>query len=388
MRALLTFSVLACGVAAMQGPTGPPPPVAPPEVALKLETRDGRSQYHRGEIIPLRLGYTSEAEGKFVKASLASDLQGGQPQSLRCEPAEGTAPGRSTDQISLRPFLWAQPKCRLGVGAGFGTAGGCLDCHGFLTLGPAPLTYEMDLNREVRLLRSGHYQCTATSGDITFAVSAEEPRPALRVVSNVVGIDIADDPAWSQTALAEAKVMIQASCDDDPSPPPEEGERWLRCTHAAEGLRYLDIDDSLRAAVLLLQGNGQAYWQTEMWDAITQSSNRKLAIELLSQRMLESDFAVTEGFLQTLGGWRLQQSHPEAFSADGKAVHPEAYSLESVRLLRASVRALGESLPHKQGAALAVSAQTYEELARWQDCQLRPLIPESETRATLAAAGR
>ena len=386
MRSVLAFSLLLCGLAAAAQDPPPSPPLAPPEVGLKLETRDGRSQYHRGEIIPLRLGYTSEAQGRFVKASLASDLQGGQSQSLRCEPAELTAPGRSTDRVSLRPFLWAQANCRLGVGAGFGSAGGCVDCHGFLTLGPAPLTYEMDLNREVRLLRPGRYQCSATSADITFAVSAEEPRPALRVVSNTVDIDIADDPAWSQMALTEAKGMIQATCDDAPSPPPEKGERWLRCTHAAEALRYLDTDDSLRTAVLLLKGNGVAYWQTEMWDAIAQSSNRKLAIELLSQRMQESDFAVTEGFLQTLGAWRLQQSHPEAFSAEGKAVHPEAYSLESVRLLRASVRALGQSLPRKQGTALAVSAQTYEQLAGWQDCQLRPLIPESEARATLAAA--
>jgi hypothetical protein len=123
-----------------------------------------------------------------------------------------------------------------------------------------------------------------------------------------------------------------------------------------------------------------------MWEAISQSSNRTLAIDLLSQRMLEGDFAVTEGFLETLGAWRLRQGHPEAFATDGHAVNPEVYNREAMDLLRDSVRALGRSLQEKRGAALTESAKTYRTLATRHDCQDRPLLPESEARASLTAA--
>lgn len=359
---------------------------APPEVRLTLELREPRSQYRMGELIPLRLGYTSQVQGKYVKASVAADLQNGEAESLSCEPANLTDRVRPAPRVTLSSFLYADKSCIAGIAGGSG--GGCFDCHGFYTLGPAPLSYELDLNRELRLLQPGRYVCKATSTDVTLASQPVEQRTALRLVSNPVPIEVTEDPTWSQTALVEAQAQIQANCDDNPAPPPGEGERWLRCVHAAEVLRFLNTEDSLKAAVKLLKGNGKAYWQTEMWDSIAQSSDRKLAIILLLRRMRESDFAVTENFLDTLGAWRLQERHPEAFATDGRALNPEDYNRDAIDLLRDSVRSLGESLPEKHGTSAVESTKTYQTLSAWHDCRNRLLIPESEARARLAAAGR
>lgn len=387
MRSLLVLLLFGGLSAAQEIPPATTPQIpAPPEVRLMLELRQPRNQYRMGELIPLRLGYSSEGQGKYVKVGVASDLQNGQAESLSCEPAQLTARVRPAPSITLSSFLYADKNCRTGFGSGSG--GGCGDCHGFYTLGPAPLSYEFDLNREVRLLQPGRYVCKATSADVALASQPVEQRTALQLVSNPVSIQVVEDRAWSQTALAEAQAQIQASCDDNPSPPAGEGERWLRCAHAAEVLRFLDTDDSMGAAVKLLKGNGQAYWQTEMWTSISQSSNRELAIAVLSRRMRESDFAVTESFLETFGAWRLQQRHPEAFAVDGHAINAEVYNHEAVELLRESVRSLGESLPAKRGTAATESAKTYKTLSAWHDCRNSLLIPESEARARLAAAGR
>lgn len=359
---------------------------APREVRLTLELREPRSQYHLGELIPLRLGYTSEMQGMYVKASIAADLQNGQAESLSCEPADLTVRVHPSPRVSLWSFLYADKSCHTGIAGGRG--GGCIDCHGFYTLAPAPVSYELELNHEVRLAQPGHYVCKATSADVALASQPVEHRMALQLTSNPVSIEVTEDPTWSRTALAEAQAQIRAICDDNPSPSPSEGERWLHCVHAAEVLRFLNTEDSLRAAVKLLKGNGQAYWQTEMWDSIAQSSDRKLAITLLLLRMRESDFAVTENFLDTLGAWRLQERHPEAFATDGRAINPEDYNQQAVDLLRDLVRSLGKSLPAKSGNAAAESAKTYKTLSGWHDCRNRPLIPESEACARLAAAAQ
>jgi hypothetical protein len=387
MRLLLVLLVVRGLASAQEATSATPPQIpAPPAVRLTLELREARSQYRMGELVPLRLDYSSEGQGKYVKAAVASDLRNGEAESLSCEPANLTAPVRPGPSVNLRSFLYADKSCLHGFGGG--GSGFCGDCHGFYALGPVPLSYELDLNREVQLLRPGHYVCKATSADVAFASLPAEQRTAVRLVSNPVGLEVIDEPTWSPAALAEAQAQIQASCDDNASPPPEEGERWLHCVHAAEVLRFLNTEDSLRAAVRLLKGNGKAYWQTELWDSISQSSNRKLAIALLSQRMRESDFAVTENFVDTLGAWRLPRRHPEAFASDGHAINPEDYNHEAVDLLRDSVRSLGDSLAVKRGTAAADSAKTYETLSAWHDCRNRPLIPRSEARASLATAGQ
>ncbi|HXZ29516.1 MAG TPA: hypothetical protein VEG08_16090 [Terriglobales bacterium] len=383
MRTLPILGLLLCGLAAAQDAPAPP---APPDVKLTLELREGLSRYHRGELVPVRLRYSCDVQGKYVKAVSPGDLKNGGEQTLHCEPADSIVPLRATGLDSLRRFLDTGPGC--GFGMGFGS-GGCGDCRGFYTLGPVPINFEMNLNRQAGRLGPGHYACSATAADVAPAYPTEN-RQALQLVSNTVSFDVVEDSVWSRAALAEALAQIQATCDDVPAPPPGAGTRWLTCNHAAEVLFFLDTDDSLRAAVHLFHGrrDGRAYWQMEMWDAIARSPNRKLAIELLSQRMSEGDFAVTEDVVQALGAWRLQQRHPDAFAPGAPEVDAAAYHDEAVEILRSLVRTLGESLPGKREEAFGESVKSYEKLAGWQLCQVGPLISEPEARATLAAAGR
>src|SRR4051812_38908932 len=96
-----------------------------PDVTLKFELREPRTQFRRGELIPIRWSYAADVEGKYVLAQSPSDLESGRPESIHCEPVAQTAPGRPRTSPDLLPFLYAGSKCGLGVGGGVG--GGCGD---------------------------------------------------------------------------------------------------------------------------------------------------------------------------------------------------------------------------------------------------------------------
>ncbi|HVO81479.1 MAG TPA: hypothetical protein VMT28_12145 [Terriglobales bacterium] len=368
IKALIAAMLLLCSAAAYTqseprpGAESTQPIRGAPGLALILQTKDGRKEFHFGEAIELRLQYLASQPGWYGRVSNLR-LQGGHSWQLRCEPANRTIDRRRTDgRISAARFLHSGEHCGVGSGIGSGTSG-----HGEVPLGPDPLSYVFTANDEVQFLQPGRYSCTLVSADVaSVATGPTEERTAIELTSNPLVFDLKEDHAWSQATLTEAlRQFDRAKCVGLP----QEGSR---CWDPVNTIRLLDTEDSLRALARHYRGVNKEYWQELLWLGILQSQHRQLARELLEQRMTDSDFVVTSGFLETLTAIALQEDHPDAFNEPDEREVNRAYHQPALEILGAYLRQLGESLPSKRSEALTQSLKAYQEDANDTFCEDPP----------------
>lgn len=351
----------------------------PPDLTLLLQAEDGRREFRRGEAIKLKLGYTFTTPGRYMQIQPADRLEGGQGFSIRCEPGD-SAVDRIKDpgNLSAWSILNAGPSCGFGFGGGIG--GGCGDCRSEL-----PITREQawsftfELNDRVQFMQAGRYSCTAAAADVTQTASTYDGQVAVEMTSAPLVIDVYNDRAWSGVALADAVRQLQSDICKQP------GNHEQKCGLASRVVLFLDTEESLAAAVRLLGTTEKTGWEHYLWLAVLQTRHRKLALDLLSKRALDPDFAVTDTVLDTLSAMALREAAPQAFAANANqaAYHPQALDL-----MRGYIRTLGDSLREKRGNALDVSKSTYEHYASAMFCEVEPLIPMGEMQATLASIAR
>jgi hypothetical protein len=101
--------------------------------------------------------------------------------------------------------------------------------------------------------------------------------------------------------------------------------------------------------------------------------------------MVDPDFTVTTGFLDTLTAMALSEDHPEAFSESVSREEAATYHQSTLEILRDYLRRVGKFLPKKQAGSMAESLETYTTYAG-HFCEDQPLIPPAEMRKNLAAA--
>src|SRR5437016_14597711 len=95
-----------------------------------------------------------------------------------------------------------------GSGVGRGTGVGCGDCDGEMIIGDVPVRFEWDLNVNIKFLRPGKYQCTATAADVTEDPPSATTRHALALVSQPVVFDLVENPQWAHSVVAHARSEI------------------------------------------------------------------------------------------------------------------------------------------------------------------------------------
>jgi hypothetical protein len=150
-----------------------------------------------------------------------------------------------------------------------------------------------------------------------------------------------------------------------------------------EDIRFLRTDEALRAAVQLYRSepNNSDY---ALWRAIIESPNSELAAKLLSERILDPDFVVSERVFDQLAAMQLRERRPEAFEAEASALE---YHEAAVSIAIALTRKFGESLVRKSAAARMTSVETYQRYAGMTDCNGERFIPEPELQGVLASVG-
>lgn len=346
------------------------------DVILALRTENDETQFHLGELIPIKFSYSAKTPGKYFWVSNSSRLEGGQSVEISCTPeAERAHPyPKPLDEITFGQML---NSCG-GFGFGGGIGGGCFDCDG-----EVPLTAEVSfgvlpLNTYVRFRVPGTYTCEASSAQVTTTSREEKIRPALLLKSNPIVMTIVDDPAWAHSAATAYTDGYDRLCRGDDVAE----RRFLQCSDIAGRITYLDTSESLATEVSSFDGRNHG-WEPGFWNAIQHSSYPQEASRLMSARMQAPDFQVSTIVLEWLASSELRMEVPDAFRGGG----PTTYHSQAVESLRKYVRLLGNSLPNKNANAFAESAKTYRTFAEQKYCERQALIPREEQNRVLAAHG-
>ena len=348
-------------------------PPASSEVGLRFEIEGNSRQFHLGELIPVKWSYTAQTPGIYVWVSQSGKLAEGRPLEISCSPAAESVSKatRSVDATTFDQTLIAP--CG-GVAGGGG--GGCVDCDGEQPLTTTPLSFGfVPLNMYVRFRTPGKYACDASSADVTASGQDEKIRPALLVKSNSIELTILNDPAWAHSAAISYAGAYEKLCSGDVI---AEGH-LLQCFDVAQRITYIDTADSLATEVKWFDGRSHG-WDNGFWDAIQRSSQPDEALRLMTSRMQEPDFQVSDWVMQWLTSSDLKLEVPDAFQGGS----PATYHALAVEKLRKYVRLLGSSLSKKNPTVLAENIKTYRKFADQRYCEEEPLIPEDELNGVLA----
>jgi len=321
---------------------------------MLLIPNEGRTEFHLGERISLKIGYAAQGDNFRVEEYSST-------QHISCSPSEGTI-DRKRDHGHLS-VLWFLSACR-GVSAG---VLGCLTQYRYKTLGPEPSWYPIFFDHRVQFTRAGTYSCVAE------AEAVLRFKERIRTRSNPVQLTIVEDDTWAHDTFSRAAQAI-ARCSDLRQP---------ECSDAISTITLLDTQESLAYLIRMYRSESGEYPQSQIWQSILWTRHRRFAYRLLLERMQDADFVVTLPFFDTLNAWALREEVPGAFAPSAKrGDFRERARAVTVRHLRL----LGRTLPHKSESALPVSAGTYGYLAKFKGCTDRPLLRPGESHRVLAEA--
>lgn len=361
----------------------------PPGLTFTLASKTGQKVFHLGEIIEIEERYSSDVPHKYYVLAQPSKVEGGFSTKLAIVPNNSVIDRlQNTGRVSAEPILIA--KC-MGYGISGGAMGVCGDCDGRWVLGREPLRFPYSLNYRFTITEPGRYLFTARAGNIALSVAPSKEEKALEVTSNSIEIEVVRDEGWSSEQLRLAVAKFEAARRnyllegwDRRSESSDHPEEFVRRTEvgremndAAQVIRFLDTEESLGQAVRLYDGSANlASYENPFWRAILESSHRKLAVNLLADRMLKEDFVVSQDFLDVLTAMSIQQEQPEVFERDDESSRKQLSS-RTREILKGYVLSLGKSLASKDGKAREMGSKTFEHYAGQSYCTGESLIEEN-----------
>lgn len=327
---------------------------SPPDVKLTLAISDGRSSFQQGEIIPLRLKFTSTAKSRYWADVRNYDRSGRLGIEIYC--LEPQAPDPLESYFRVGAFM----------GGGLG---------GTRQLSETPFEADAELN-EWRSPGPGHYRLYVVSHRVYRPPDPGEKTQWGRIDvparSNVVEFDVQPaTPAWQAEQLQATHQGLASSSTDE-------------AHHAARILRFLNTEDSTRAlAQHFWSGNEQTPIVWDLKLGLFGSPYPKLAIDTLWQGISDPDHAITNDFLWTLV--RLEINNDPAWkpppmdSANQQQIRTfwDAYQAHDAELTDDAIKLVIAALPAKTPLARALTLNGMIE-ARMNDAalahQLRPAL--------------
>ena len=359
----------------------------PSDLHYQIATKDGRTLFHLGEAIDIEESYSADVAGKYLLLSLPQQVKG-HPAQVAIAPSIGVI-DRIRDNGRRSADFILHSNCFNGHGGGIG--GACGDCDSRRTLSPTPTKLQLNLTRQYQITQPGHYSIQTNAANVIR--QPMQSRAAITLSSNTLEIDVIEDQQWSAEALAaaieqfdqaEAKYIFHGWNKLPMSKMGTEGigERVnfeAEMQKAAEKMKLLDTEESLAEIVRRYDGANvdSDYYRHILYNGIIQSKHRSLAIDLLSERMLQPDFWVSEQVIDQLTAMKLQREFPTALDSDEASYQKQFYPAAR-RILHDYVLAIGKSLAEKDSSAYGPSFYVFNTYARQDFCTAKPLISKSE----------
>src|SRR5579872_4274544 len=309
---------------------------------LTISTRDNQLSFRIGEIIPLDLAFTSFSPNKYQMDMASYDRSG----------------RLNEDRFVVDPSTgWDDPlQLYFRSYSGF-MAGGL---RGFRGLSSAPTTIHVELNEWIRFKTPGQYRVTVISGRVSEVGSSSYGD--LGVTSNSLTLSIV--PATKEWQESTLQTTLQVLRSSRPPAVPISNPSDPR-TQAIKTSRYLGTADAARDMAGRIDG-GNSDWEFEA--GLLGSPARSAGFEEMKRLLVKPDFPVTGRFLSTMSVLAL----PDNASDNVPAQREQAEAGFRQDLISA--------LKQKQGAALAVSANSIVENAAIHASPLPDDLKQATTR--------
>jgi hypothetical protein len=319
MRWAGLFLLLLVQAALAQPPEPTPTPPIDPKIEFKVSIIGNRHEFHIGEIIPLKLAFSSRAKKDYQLNEAQYDRSGRMDyEKFVVTPADGTedplAEYFSPDSAHI---------------------GGGLRVDSFLSA--RPWIIKLDLNEWVRFTKAGQYKLRVSSQRVDRVESASPNGTSpVTAISKEIAFEILPrDLAWEKRALDQAVASFRnpVSFKDN-----KLGDSPAR--DAFRTLRFLGTADAARELVNQLGRKTSDGFGDTCYFGIVYSPERAAARAALDESLAEPDRPITDNFLETLIGVEQRDAKNEAAALDN-----EKKVLEKVARV----------LPEKRGEAFPLS---------------------------------
>ena len=295
----------------------PAPPIDP-KIDFRVSVIGKRNEFHLGEIIPIKLSFSSPLKRRYQVNQATYDRSGRMHyERFGVTPAEG-AVDPMAEYFASGTFM-----------------GGGLTSFEFLSR--KPWTIDLDLNEWVRFTKPGEYKLTVTSTRVK-VVDSSKPygtAPVTAAAKEIILKILPRDPQWERRAYEEAVASL-----NNPSDAKEDRLGRSRASRALEILRFLGTEDATRELANQLRSDDPRRRSFDCHIGLVTSPHRAVALKALKERLVEPDRPIDESIIDTLIS--LERSNPQDEAAS-KA--DEKKTLQEIAL----------ALPAKRGAAVPVS---------------------------------
>lgn len=321
----------------------------PRDVRLQVETAGGNTRFRVGEVIPLKLSFTSSAAKKYLINLATYDRSGRMNyEDFLVEPGAG----------------WSDPLKDYFSGGVF-MMGGLMS---FDLLSAEPKVIPLDLNEWVRFDRPGEYTLRVVSRRVGLASNGSPfGSSGMELRSNELRLTILPaDRAWQQAALKKAVAALDAA--------PSGGGAASSVAHAEEvqaalkTLRYLGTADAARELARHMRGEDQHADFLCMFGLFS-SPFRDAALTEMRRLLAAPDHPVSSNFLYAMtvlmrGGGTTPEARVEEDRRNQEAVRGELLGVVS----------------QKQGKALALTLNTILEAQGYGGGKTQSLDPQTAAR--------
>jgi hypothetical protein len=314
-----------------------PPATHVEGVDVRLETKDGRTQFKLDEPIWLELVFTSQTPGFEVNSTIYNDMS----EQVNITPAEG----------------WFRSH---------GTSG-----HDYLTttkLGEEPIRIPVLLNQGFVFEKPGHYEISVTTGRV---IGSQEGFAGTRLTTNTIALEIAAPNGQEEAAL------VRVLSDQIANGKGQERQ------DAAVRLAFLSGDDAIREKVRWLldpRNDLGEDVQQQMLDGLASSGNLKLQLDLLEAAWRDPrqvpEPAVLDAMQQTRAFMRKQTLDGWTMSVAAKT---DAASKLADQERQRDISEMVDTLPQRTGENRRDTAyllMEFNALSQAEMAQVRPAVLE------------
>lgn len=310
---------------------------------LRVQTASGKTQFQIGEIIPLKLSFTSSAAKKYQISLATYDPSGRMGyEKFLIEPEAGWSD-------PLRPYF---------VGGGFSIGG----LERIQLLSQEPTVIQLDLNEWVRFELPGKYSLRIVShrvvekeGDKSLAV------PDGNFISNELQLTIVPaSKSWQEEALKKAVAMLDRIRSSSSKTAPAVNQATADQT-ALKVLRYLGTAKAAKELARHLRGD-DSHTDSECMFGLFGFPYRDVAINEMNRLLVAPDHPVSSIFSYALGVLMRGQNKLSVEMGD-----EERKNQEIIR------NQLLDAVSQKRGKALAVTLNTILETTGYKEGRPEPV---------------